>query len=336
MSKPYSGISVSIPHLSKIKRRYSVTSDVVAFRRCARQYGAFKPHNYAPAYQTQLYFGTIIHQVLDRCHSHYHGSVDPSTKGLIPDSGLTLSNSDIQDYFDAAYLAHKTKSAPPIPPSAIVKYFVEVENGLKSRGIRAVTPDLRVQAIRILQYFNTLEGPVLYQKVVDTEHRLQADRTDHILHGVVDLLVGTTTGSNTNPAECEIWDYKGKSRISLTPKDLETYEFQMRVYAKLYELKHGVQPKRAVLYFLNELDGPTSPTVRPVNALLSVDIDPMKIDVAVNEFAATVAAIEQARTSDNWSPAAPGSLSEQDCSICDLRWDCPTPNKGKGVSLRYP
>lgn len=336
MSKPYSGATVPALHPTKIKRRYSVTSDVVAFRRCGRQYGAFKPHNYAPAYQTQLYFGTIIHQVLDRCHSHYHGTVNPSTKGLIPDNGVTLPDSDIKNYFDAAYVAHKTKTSPPLPPSDIVKYFVEVENGLKSRGIRAVTPDLRVQAIRILQYFNALEGPILYQKVVDTEHRLQADRADHILHGVVDLLVGTAAGSITNPAECEIWDYKGKSRISLTPKDLETYEFQMRVYAKLYELKHGVRPRSAILYFLNEIDGPSCPSTRPVNALLSVDIDPKKVDVAVNEFAATVAAIEHARATDIWSPASPGTISEQDCNICDLRWDCPTPNKGKGVSLRYP
>jgi hypothetical protein len=87
---------------------------------------------------------------------------------------------------------------------------------------------------------------------------------------------------------------------------------------------------------LNELNGPTCPTTRPVNALLSVDIDPLKVDMAVNEFAATVMEIEHARATDTWTPAAPGTISEQDCAICDLRWDCPTPNKGKGVTLRYP
>ena len=82
------------------KSGYSVTSDVVAFRRCPRQYGAFRVQNYAPAHQTQLYFGTIIHQVLDRCHSHYHGIIDPTTAGLIPDNGAILSDDIIRDYFE--------------------------------------------------------------------------------------------------------------------------------------------------------------------------------------------------------------------------------------------
>ena len=85
------------------------------------------------------------------------------------------------------------------------------------------------------------------------------------MHGVVDLLVDTPNSSG-EPADCELWDYKGAYRVGLNPADLQTYEFQMRVYAHLYELKHGVLPQKVILYFLNELDGPTCPTKRPVNA----------------------------------------------------------------------
>jgi putative RecB family exonuclease len=122
----------------------------------------------------------------------------------------------------------------------------------------------------------------------------------------------------------------------LTAADLQTYEFQMHVYAHLYELKHGVLPQKVVLYFLNELDGPTCPTTRPVNAILPVSLKPNEIKIAMQEFAKTVGEIETARINDQWNPALPGAISEPDCTICDLRWDCPTPNGGKGVALRYP
>jgi putative RecB family exonuclease len=335
MTKPFKGISVLLSNNPVVKRRYSVTQDVVSYRRCARQYAAFNVHKYAPAQQTQAYFGTVIHQVLDRCHAHFHGIIEPSTKGLLPDNGLTLSEEEIREYFDEVKGAQKAKKTAPSPPSDIVRYFIQVENGLNSKGILAIRSDTRIQAVKILQYFNALEGPTLYSRVRDTEHRLQADQTDHILHGVVDLLVDATD-ENIDPANCEMWDYKGSSRVGLNPKDLETYEFQMRVYAYLYQRKHGVLPRKAVLYFLNELDGPTCPSQRPVNALIEVSIDPSEIQVAINEFTSTVNQIEQSRCTNKWEPAAPGNISEQDCKNCDLRWDCKTPNGGKGVKLIYP
>lgn len=333
--KPFQGLSISLPNTPKIKRRYSVTQDIVSFRRCPRQYGTFNVHKYAPAYQTQFYFGKILHQVLDRCHNHFHGKIDPLTKGSLPDNGNTISDQEIEGYFDDLQQAKRAKTTTPTPPSEIIQYFIEVENGLKSQGIKAITQDMRVKAVRLLQYFNALEGLTLYSRVKDTEHRLQADRTNHILHGVVDLLVDSDHLQG-NPADCEMWDYKGKSLLDVNPKELESYEFQMRVYAKLYQLKHGVLPKKAILYFLNELDGATCPSQRPKNALLEVSISPNEIDNAVSEFAQTVSDIEQARLKDQWNPATPGNISEKDCAICDLRWDCKTPNNGKGVQLRYP
>jgi hypothetical protein len=335
MIKPFKEISIALSNNTVVKRQYSVTQDIVSFRLCARQYAAFNVHKYAPAQQTQVYFGTVIHQVLDRFYAHYQGIVKPSTKGLLPDRGLTLSEEQIRDYFDEVKRSKKIGSSVPSPPSDILRYFIQVENGLNSKGILAISSDVRVQAVKILQYFNALEGPTLYPRVRDTEHRLQADRTDHILHGVVDLLVDATN-ENTHPANYEMWDYKAISRVGLNPKNLETYEFQMRVYAYLYERKHGVLPRKAFLYFLNELDSPTCLSQRPANALMEVSINKSEIQEAINEFTKTVNQIERSRCTDKWEAAAPGDISKQDCNICDLRWNCKTPNAGKGVKLIYP
>ena len=159
------------------------------------------------------------------------------------------------------------------------------------------------------------------------------------MRGVVDLLVNDSTAP-AGPGDCEIWDYKGTSRLGMTPADLQTYRFQMQVYARLYELKYGVLPRRVVIYLLSELDGPTCPTKRPVNATLEIDagngLGAADIAAAMAEFNRTVKDIEAARTTDQWAPAQLGCISEQDCAICDFRWDCPTPNSGKGVTLRHP
>jgi len=338
MPNQYQGLVVPPAEATQIKRRYSVTQDVVGYRRCPRQYGAFRVHNYAPAHQTQLYFGTILHQVLDRCHGHFNGVMDPATAGTLPDNGAMLSDADVQQYFFDARTALDNDEALPEAPSNLIRYFLDVEDGLKSQGIRAITPDLRLKAIRILQYFNVLEGPHLYPRVRDTELRLQADQQSHILHGVVDLLVENP--DNDDPSECEIWDYKGMSRVGLLRVDLDTYLFQMRVYAHLYNLKYGVLPKRVVLYFLGELDGDTPPDTRPANATLALDIhnglSAEEIDEAMRVFGETVADVESSRAIDNWPAAEPGAISEQDCAICDLRWDCSTPNGGRGVAMRYP
>jgi hypothetical protein len=71
---------------------------------------------------------------------------------------------------------------------------------------------------------------------------------------------------------------------------------------------------------------------RCLASVVEVSITPAEIEQAVYEFAMTVEEIEKARLNRKWEPAKPGFISKQDCNICDLRWDCPTPN----ITLRYP
>src|SRR5438309_10893853 len=60
----------------RIRRPYSITADILAFRRCSRQYGFFAVRGYVPAQATQLYFGIVIHEVLDRAHRQYRGLIE--------------------------------------------------------------------------------------------------------------------------------------------------------------------------------------------------------------------------------------------------------------------
>jgi len=304
----YNGIRVPHRTASSVKRRYSVTSHILAYRRCSRQYGFFGERKYEPALVVQMFYGTIVHQVLDLAHAHYAGLLDPSLRGQIP------TDNDIDDY------------------------FTEVENGLRARRINAVQ-NVKEHARKVLKRFNSLEGPILYPRVVDTECRLQADRGNYILHGNVDVLARTEAAAQIqtpDPSNMELWDYKGTRKPSITSPDFNNYRFQMLVYAELYRMKTGSLPEAGVLYFLSELSDDPSPTARPINATLEVSFELAQVQRAMEEFGSTVADIERCRLLRQW-PDPNAAPTEETCDACDARWNCQAAIRfGRRYNMLYP
>jgi len=197
-----------------IKRRYSITGDVLAYRRCRRQYGYYNELNFTPNHVTQLFFGRVVHETLDRAHRHYAGEIDGIEGGSIPD------NDDIKNYFQ------------------------EIAEALKSRNIYPMSEEAEQTALEYIQRFNQTEGDELYPRVEDTEYRLQSSRDEFILEGVVDVLTGDSNGA-------EIWDYKAGQRPT-GGSELTDYEAQLFTYAELYRARTGEYPERGVIYFLGE------------------------------------------------------------------------------------
>ena len=251
------------------KRSYSVTADVLAFQSCSIQYGMFKGRRYEPATTPQLFWGTAIHQVLDKAHNHYRGLIGPKIPGTFP------TDADIE------------------------RYFREVETALRLREV-STGRNISDQALEILIAFNRLEGPTLYPRVLDTECRLETDRGTYILQGTVDVL----RRSDEDPNGVEIWDYKGTSCPGLGEPEYERYEFQMRVYAELYYRRSGTYPRGVALYFLNELKGIQPGAQRPVNAVMRLDIAPGDIEAALAGFDQTVAEIQGCRERAAWPDPA--------------------------------
>jgi hypothetical protein len=294
------------PHSAALIRpRLSLTSDIVSFRKCRRQYGYFGQDGFVPAQAVQVYFGQMIHQVLDRCHRHY--------SGLFGHPPQTFpSDADIETYFN------------------------EVDRALRAHGMRPASPVVAQQALQVLKTFNFIEGPVLYPKVLDTEYRLEAERTTYILRGVVDVLASDSAGGT------EIWDYKGTDMPPLSSMSLRDYEWQMSVYAELYKAKAGHYPKRAVLYFLNELkqrSGMSPIIARPVPAVHVVDFlragvdadgTPTLVRQGLNAFDVTAADIATCKSTGTWNaPAGTDVPDDKTCDICDIRWNCQAHAVGK-------
>ena len=313
-------LSLNTPH--KIKPRYSVTSDILAYQRCKRQYGFFVVRRYSPAHVVQLWYGLVIHQVLDKLHLHWKGLIDPSTRGQLP------TDTDVEIYFE------------------------QVLNSLKARGIRPINENVKNAAEKVLKIFNRIEGPELYPKVIDTECRLQKDKGNYIIHGVVDLLSGLNEDVPSGYAPVEIWDYKGSrfpqyrdpstGRIDHAKERLfKHYKFQMLVYAGLYREKTGNYPLKGIIYFINELDRTPEPTTRPSQAVYTIDFrDPEnldKIDEAMRIFDETVQKIEEDKRRDVWEPPSLEEIPDKEtCDICDLRWSCPVAREAYKYPMRYP
>lgn len=297
---------------AEIKDTYSVTSDILSFQLCSRQYGFFAIRKYQPAHVVQIWFGMIIHQVLDKLHLHYSGLINKDTKSKIPTCG------DVEFYFN------------------------EVDESLRAHGIRAINDNIRDVALKVLNIFNQLEGPNLYPNVKDSECSLQADQGDYVIHGVVDVLKDITIGNEIpNYDSVEIWDYKGSRFPDINTEEgirkLMRYKLQMLVYAKLYKMKYGKYPLKGVLYFMNELNIVPIPDLRPTQAIYEIDFrDPLnkdQIELAMESFSETVRKIEQCKLSDSW--IAPEEVPDNEtCDICDLRWSCEAV-KGK-YPMRYP
>jgi len=288
----YSSINVPPTPPSVVRPRFSLTSDILSFRRCSRQYGYFGNDGFVPAQATQIFYGTVIHQVLDRCHRHFWGLMG-HPYGTMP------SDSDIDTYFN------------------------DVQNALRSHGVRPASPEVAAKARRVLKVFNHVEGSTLYPLIRDTEFRLESERTSYVLRGVVDVLARNPNSPN-DPAQMEIWDYKGTRFPDLSSSELRDYRLQMCVYAELYRVREGVYPARAILYFLNELDLKPEPPDRPLRAVYEVKFTPETVQQALGEFDTTAQSIISCRATNGWPlpNAAPG---KETCDICDIRWNCTRP-----------
>src|SRR6266699_3558985 len=153
----FTGMKVKGMEGLRLRRAYSITMDILSFRRCSRQYGYFAVRGYVPAQATQLYFGIVIHEVLDRAHRQFRGLMEGKVKGV-------PSDDDIQGY------------------------FIAVTDALRARGIRPYSQQARSSALEYLQRFNARYGPELYPRVWDTEHKLKVDMKAFYMHGVVDVL----------------------------------------------------------------------------------------------------------------------------------------------------
>jgi len=199
------------------KRSYSIVGDVLAYRRCKRQYGFLKDYDFAGGSSTQLFAGLAVHQTLDWAHRYYNGDVEGVAGGSVP------STSDLREEFDSVVESLRDQRIFPLGNDAVDAVFDHLER------------------------FNRCVGPTLYPDIVDTECTLRTNLGSFLLTGVADVLAD-------DGGETKLVDYKATQRPAAGHRYLDDYREQLLVYAGLYREQEGEYPDGAVLYFLNEDD----------------------------------------------------------------------------------
>lgn len=286
-------------------RKYSTTGDILAFKRCRRQYGMFGVRRFAPSSDTQAYFGTLAHDVLDAVNREY-------------------------------------RATGRVPVEADILVMIEqAHDRLWRSGVRPYNAKWQRDRVALLiTRFVELVGDKFFKHVQETEYQLErAMKTpkgkSYVLTGVVDVLAGAVCEDlelpfPTHHDDVEIWDYKSGSRPPKGDQTLEDYVFQMRMYAHIYELRTGKPPARCVLVFLGELADNDSfkaakgQASRFPGLFYPVHPDPSRMHEVETDFHDTVEAIEDERAkpySLQWAaPLAP--VDEQTCVACDLNCNC--------------
>lgn len=236
---------------------YSLTGDLIAFRRCGLQYRYTHIGKLPPSRPVQRWFGEFIHGVLEEAFRRYH------------EGGLGL---------------------PPWSSATIEEIRQLIRNRLLARGLRPWDPDLEVLGDRRAEVAINDLGPALFPLIRQVEVRLYGARTlpdidpalrfrdadRYEITGVVDVLTSvelTGPGMDSNPvvrllqetlpapapARFEIIvDYKGMRRPASQGAAQagpgQQYEWQIQTYAELRRKQAGAQPVHAgILIYLNEL-----------------------------------------------------------------------------------
>jgi hypothetical protein len=212
-----SGATVGAPSTDGVRRTYSIVADVLAFRRCRRQYGYHADYEFAAGSGTQLFAGLAVHQTLDWAHRYYNGDVEGVAGGAPP------SRDALREEFDSVVASLRDQRIMPMGREAVDSVFEHVAR------------------------FNDQIGPDLYPTVVDTECKLRRNAGEFVLTGVADVI----TDEAGRTALC---DYKATTRPEDGDSYLADYREQLLVYAGLYAEREGEYPDRAVLYFLADED----------------------------------------------------------------------------------
>jgi DNA helicase-2/ATP-dependent DNA helicase PcrA len=299
----------TVPTASKTVhiRKYSTTGDILSYKRCRRQYGFFGVRGFSSATATQRYFGTLVHDVLDRINRDYR---------LQPARGLP----DEAQIDDLVAEAHERL----------------IQSGVRPYNAR----QQRKQAAKLIFRFVSSVGPHFFRHVRQTEYRLErALQThtgrDYVLDGIVDVLSGSVSHAlqlnvSTDPDDVEIWDYKSGRMPRKDSQELTDYTYQMRVYAELYRQQAGAYPARCVLVFVGELGDDrwwelSSGVARKFPDLFYiVQPNPSHIKKAIGDFHHTVELIEAEREapfSQQWAPPS-HEVDTATCEACEIRYSC--------------
>jgi len=138
---------------AEMKLVLSLTGDILAFRRCARQYGMQSVRGFALAHATQEFVGTFAHRSLARAFRHYR------------EQHRAPTNAEMAGILN------------------------DVRELLREQKRRPHSWDVvRKVGCRVMRLNRSFETFGVYERIVDSERSLQTDDEEFVIQGRVDVI----------------------------------------------------------------------------------------------------------------------------------------------------
>jgi hypothetical protein len=292
-------MELPIKRPDRLVPEYSLTGDLLSFRRCELQYRYYNGSSLPPSRPVQMWYGEFLHGVLEGAYGIWRAS-----GGALP---FPWPYTDFRD--------EDGPQRPQAPPPGLAAHDIRmlawpIEEVLTHQGKRARSRRTRWAAYRRAERAVNMLGPHLFplisdveQKVIGTRlippaggpHALRSER--YALHGVIDVLTevglaGATPGNvirDAVEAACPglhgtfevIVDYKGAARPPFGDEHWDLGEWQVQTYAWLRQRQQLARPVAAgILIYVNEL-APSADEVADMKAAVAAgdtDVMPQRGD----------------------------------------------------------
>jgi DNA helicase-2/ATP-dependent DNA helicase PcrA len=248
------------------KKSYSLTSHINVFEVCPRQYQLYQEYAFSPSRSATMTFGTLVHQTIEDIHRR-------AVEGKFGE----------------------------ITPSAIsTQWFESNYQSLLLAGMRPLSFTRKQAALNhVLRYYQNNMAEL--HRVVETEVDVSVEKSDYILTGKIDLIMG-------KDGKLEVLDFKTQRRPKLDDPLTERYYKQLCLYSHILKERHGKNPERLYIYWTGEKSRRA--------ALMQFPVDERNIQRAGDHFDQVVRSIR----SEDFSVGSPPTSTV--CKECDFRTYC--------------
>jgi hypothetical protein len=292
---------------------YSLTGDLLSFRRCGRQYRYQNGSSLPPSRPVQLWYGEFIHGLLENVYRLW------DARGGLP--------------FPIPYTRLTLEDPIEEPPAGLDEFDLRnlgwpVEESLLNQNKRARSRKARLAAYRRAEAAVNMLGPHLFPLIAEAEERVIGTRDipgaianehraeKYALTGVIDVLteleLGTADSSNlirqAVQAVCPdlsgefevIVDYKGTRRPDINSSEWTDGEWQVQTYAWLrHEQRRSRRVAAGILIYINEL------------APGEGDIAAMRTSIKAGRTDVKPVRDSDKRMLENWRPGSRADLSPE-------------------------
>ncbi|MCC3145800.1 ATP-dependent helicase [Halanaerobium sp. Z-7514] len=138
---------------SKLKKQYSLTTDVLVYDTCPRQYNFYKESGFTSSRRGGALFGSLVHETIEDVNKYY-----------LKDNSEELSDDKVQGWFENNY------------------------DNLREHMQQSLAPNIKKEALnQIIRYYKNNQD--LIGKISESELNISIEKPDYFISGKIDIII---------------------------------------------------------------------------------------------------------------------------------------------------